>query len=110
MRRLARYGLVILCVLALASSSTTSFAAATADGKPCTHDHGANGTSHPHKHHGAGCLACCLGACLVIPDLPPRTFFAAVLFADTAVSYCESEALLDGRSIRPDPAPPRTSA
>jgi hypothetical protein len=91
-------------------SSAMSFAASLVS-EPCAHQHGDQPGSGPDHHkHGAGCLACCLGACIAIPDLPPRTVLAATFFAGTSVSYWETEVCLNGRSIRPDPAPPRTSA
>ena len=110
MRRLARYCLMLLCVLALIGGSTMSFAASLAP-EPCAPTHSDQPGSGPDHHkHGAGCLACCLGACIAIPDLPPRTALAATFFTSARVSYWETQAWLNGRSIRPDPAPPRTSA
>jgi hypothetical protein len=104
MPRLARYCLMIMCVLALMGSSTMSFAASLAT--PCTHNHGSS--TEPHKHHGAGCLSCCLGACVAIPDLP-RTAAVALPFWVRSVAYWEREFSLPGRSIPPDLGPPRTT-
>jgi hypothetical protein len=115
MRHLARPLLVILCALALAGSSTTGVAVAT----PCVHEHNAPGytVDHAqsdgvapanHNHHGAGCLACCLGACAAMAGLPPRRIIASPAFAGMAVTWWETGVLLSGRSIAPDPGPPRT--
>jgi hypothetical protein len=110
MRRLARFLLLILCAVALTGGSAISFAASAAAAGPCPHEQGHHQGPDQHKHHDAGCLACCLGACVAIPDLPPRTLLGEAPFAATPVSYWETEAFLSGRSIRPDPGPPRTRA
>jgi hypothetical protein len=103
--------LAVLYVFALVGGGTISFAAATSASKPCAHEHGDSaGTPHQHDHHGAGCLACCLGACVAIPDLPPRTSLSAVKFAVARASYWEATVSLSDRSIPPDLGPPRTIA
>jgi hypothetical protein len=111
MRPFARYFMLILCTLALVGGGTVSFAASVAAATPCAHEHShpADTSPQPHKHHGAGCLACCLGACSAIPDLPHRASVGEVPFAATPVSYWETSSSLSSRSIAPDPAPPRTS-
>lgn len=112
MWRLARHFLIILSALALVSGSTMSFAASIASAN-CAHEHSEHGDapgSQSHKHHGAGCLSCCLGACVAVPDLPSRTSVGMVPFAAIAVSYWEQAVSLSSRSIAPDPGPPRTSA
>ena len=110
MRALTRFLLVIVCAVALVGGSTGSFAASVV--VPCTHTNDdQQGTSpEPDQHHGTGCLTCCLGVCVAIPDLPPRTPLGATRFVATSVAYWEIELSLFGRSIRPDPAPPRTGA
>jgi hypothetical protein len=110
MRRLARRFLVILCTLALVGGSTASLAASVTALHPCAHEHGDHGGTIPahHDHHDAGCLACCLSACTVVADLPPHTFITIAGFAVEAVTYWETGVSLSGRSIVPDPAPPRT--
>ena len=110
MRPFARHFLLILCALALAGGIMMSFAASAASATPCAHEHGDEPGSQPHKHNGVGCLSCCLGVCMAIPDLPPRTALGMVPFSVTPVSYWEIGVSLSGRSIAPDPAPPRTSA
>jgi hypothetical protein len=84
-------------MLALMGSSTISFAASVAAAN-CAHEHSHAPGSQPHKHHDAGCLSCCLGACMAIPDLPSRRALDVVPFA-TSVSYWEIGASLSGRSI-----------
>jgi hypothetical protein len=110
MRRLTKRLLRILCVLALVGGSMMSAAASVAAATPCAHEHGDEPGPQPHKHYGAGCLSCCLGACTAIPDLPSRTFLGVAPFTATPVSYWEIRVFLSGRSIAPDPAPPRISA
>src|SRR3954466_4888954 len=108
MRKWARYFLLILCTLALVSGSTASFAASFA-ADPCAHEHDAGGTA-PHKHHGAGCLSCCLGACVAIPDLPPRDAADLVTFSAMSIAYWEAALSLPSRSIAPDLGPPRSTS
>jgi len=104
--------LVILCVFAFVGGGTISFAAATSASEPCAHEHAdhSGALPHHHDHHGAGCLACCLGACAAIPDLPPRTSLSAVKFVVATAVYWEAAISLSDRSIAPDPEPPRTLA
>jgi hypothetical protein len=109
MRPWARHVLLILCALALVSGSTMSLAASVA-AENCAHNHSHAPGSQPHQHHDAGCLACCLGACVAVPGLPSRTALGAVSFSVTPVSYWEFGVSLSSRSIAPDPGPPRTSA
>jgi hypothetical protein len=110
MRRLMRRVLVLVCVFALVSGSTISFAAATAASTPCAHeDSDQRGAApHHHDHHGAGCLACCLGACAAISALPDPVSTGDALFAVTVATYWEVAESLSSRSIAPDPGPPRT--
>jgi hypothetical protein len=98
-------------VFALVGGSTISFAAAVT-AAPCAHEHSDHPNNLPahHDHHGAGCLACCLGACTAIPDLPPRLSLSAAVFAAKSVSYWETAISLSDRAIPPDLGPPRTEA
>jgi hypothetical protein len=111
MRQLARRFFLILCTFALMSGSTISFAASVTDA-PCAHEHSDHTGTVPshHDHHGAGCLACCLGACTAIPDLPPRLSLGAAAFSAQPVSYWETAVSLSERTIAPDLGPPRTTA
>jgi hypothetical protein len=99
--------LAILCMLALVSGSTASFAASVA-AAPCAHEHQHAGDATPHKHHGAGCLSCCLGACVAVPDLPPRGAAIVVPLTPRIAAYWEPDFSLPGRSIVPDLGPPRS--
>ena len=108
----ARRFFLILCALALIGGSTISFAATVTAAGPCAHEHsGQNGTAPAHPdHHGAECLACCLGACAAMPGLPPRTSLTEAAFSAKTVTWWETGTALSGRSIAPDPGPPRTIA
>lgn len=112
MRRWARYFLSILCMLVLVGSSAISFAAASeTPAASCPHEHVAHDEDtdqQPPKHHAAGCLSCCLGACAAIPTLPQRSSAGVAVFAAMAVSCWETGASLSGRVIPPDLGPPRT--
>jgi hypothetical protein len=105
----ARYFLILLCTLALVAGSTVSFAASVSPAPSCAHEHGHadHPAPEPQKHHGAGCLSCCLGACVAIPDLPLRAE-AAVLFTALPVLYWETNLSLPSRVIAPDLGPPRS--
>ena len=108
MRRLARYSLMIVCTLALIGGSTVSFAASLSVN--CAHEHSHSGDTSPdhHKHHGSGCLSCCLGACAAVPDLPPRTAAIMLSLTPRVIAYWEPDFSLPGRSITPDLGPPRS--
>lgn len=110
MRQWARYFLLILCTLALVGGSAVSFAASVTAAAPCDHEHshGADTTPEPHKHHGGGCLSCCLGACVAIPDLPQRAAADLVPFTVLPILYWEVDLSLPSRSIAPDLGPPRS--
>jgi hypothetical protein len=112
MRLLLKQFLAALCLLALVSGSTLSFAAMSASAdEPCAHAHSQHGGAEPHKHHhqhGAGCLACCLGACAAIAALPAPSSVSSIIFTETAAAYWEATAMLNSRSIAPDPDPPRS--
>ena len=112
MRRLARRFFLTLCMLALIGGGTVSLAASVTAAHPCVHAHGEPGDTLPphHDHHGAGCLACCFGACAAVANLPVPGFGIVTGFAAAPVTYWEANAALSGRSIAPDPAPPRTAA
>lgn len=107
MRWLSRPLLLIVCTVVLLGGSMFSVAGAVAGN--CTHERSHHeGIPAPHKDHDAGCLTCCLGMCVAIPDLPSRTTLSVARFAVAHVNYFETEVSLSGRSVRPDPAPPRT--
>jgi hypothetical protein len=103
MRLLLKRFLAILCVLALVSASTASFAAPST----CAHEHSHAGTQQEHHHHDGGCLACCLGACAAVPALPSPVSVSPVFFTKGSAAYWEQSARLDSRSIVPDLGPPR---
>ena len=74
------------------------------------HAHGT--TDHEHgKHSGSqpgDCLNCCIGTCLLGVSLPPPSSGAtSVTFYGTAILYAFEQSVLTGRSIPPDPDPPK---
>jgi hypothetical protein len=115
MLQLARKILLMICALTFVAAGTISFSAAAASAvAPCVHEHATGTHSHHsgassshHDHHGAACLACCLGACTALPGLPPRVTIASALFAATPIAYWEAAETLASRSIAPDLGPPR---
>ena len=118
---LARRFILLLAVLAFAVGLPLALAIPPAMAAlPCPHKHhhdiAGEGHDHhhapakpSHRHDAAGCLCCCAAACVAIPDLV-RGNAIAVLFATTAVVYTDTMIALSGRSLRPDPAPPRSRA
>ena len=88
-------------------------------GEACPHEHddGTPGMPHQHQHPAqpghhhsdAACLCCCVGACMGIPDLA-RASQAVIFLSASPVFYAEEGVALSGRSLRPDPAPPRSIA
>lgn len=117
MPQLMRKCLLLLCALTLVAAGTISFSAAAASADAlCVHEHQTGTHTHqsggisPHDHHGATCLACCLGACTAIPNLPPRVSVSPVRFAVTPAAYWEAAITLSGRSIAPDLGPPRSQS
>jgi hypothetical protein len=118
-RRLATKFLLLLGAMAFLAGASVAYAVMplAVAGEPCPHEHehmpGPAHPKHQHQHQhndgAAACLCCCLGACMGIPDLPPRQMAEAVLTASTIV-YWDNGARLASRSIPPDPAPPRPGA
>jgi|SRR6516165_2889842 hypothetical protein len=108
MRRLARYCLVIVCTLALIGGSAVSFAASLSVNCAREHSHAGDTSPDHHKHHGSGCLSCCLGACVAVPDLPPRTAAVVLPMKTLSIAYWERDFSLPSRSIPPDLGPPRS--
>src|SRR4051794_14035739 len=112
MRQWTQYFLLVLCTLALVGGSTISFAASLSAVAPCAHEHTPAGDTapQPHKHHSAGCLSCCLGACVAIPDVPSRAAAGLMPFTAVPAIYWEADISLSDRSIAPNLGPPRTTA
>ncbi|MBN8873302.1 MAG: hypothetical protein J0H67_10735 [Rhodospirillales bacterium] len=115
MLQLVRKILLVICALAFVAAPTISFSPAAASaGAPCTHEpatgtesHHASAPSSHNDHHGAACLACCLGACTALPGLPPRVTVGSAAFTATPIAYWEGANTLASRSIAPDLGPPR---
>lgn len=121
MRRFAHRFLLLVAVVAFAAGVPLALAVPPAvAAEPCPHQQEQGmmmGTAQHHHHqptpkhdHGAAaCLCCCIGACVAIPDLA-RTSVVAIPVTMVSVVYPETAPALDGRSLRPEPAPPRTNA
>lgn len=77
-------------------------------GEPCL-EHQAT-DSHAGQSHDSSkgnCLTCCMGLCVAIPDLPRRFFSAVAPLTASKVAYWDSSGGIAGRTIPPDPIPPR---
>lgn len=103
--------LAILSVLALVIGGAVGPAMPALAQTPCAHhSHDPSAPKHHHDHQSSGCLTCCLGACAAIPDLPSPVLVSEPGFARRIAMWWPPDAALDGRSVLPDPDPPRTSA
>ena len=75
------------------------------------HPHGIDHTRHHHDGSGSrpgDCLKCCVGTCLLGVSLPvPFNGASSLAFDGMPVVYAFEQAVLAGRSIRPDPGPPK---
>ena len=110
MRQLTRRLLLLLCALAFFSGTTVGLAThPAAAGEPCA-EHQADDSAAHHHHKDGNCLTCCVGVCVAMPDLPPRPLSSIVPLTANTVAYWSSVVAITGRSITPDPAPPRFSA
>jgi len=77
------------------------------------HSHAVHGHQHDQKSGSdtGECLKCCLGVCLGGPCLAAPTNAGSTLaFDSTAVRYSTTLSALAGRSVAPDPSPPRPIA
>jgi hypothetical protein len=111
MRDLARRFLFLLCAVAFFTGATVGLAVHGASaGEPCL-EHQANDGHAGHHHDGnkGNCLTCCMGVCVAIPDLPPR-FSAVAPLTVAKVAYWDRGSGIAGRTIPPDPIPPRRIA
>ena len=109
MRESIRHLLLVLCALAFFSGTTIGFAShLAAAGEPCAEHHVDGKADHHHDRSGS-CLTCCVGACVAIPDLPPHPLSSLTPLTATTVAYWGSGVIISGRSITPDPIPPRLS-
>lgn len=112
MRDLARCFLLLFCAVAFFTGATVALAAHGASaGEPCLEHQATDGhAGHPHDGSEGNCLTCCVGLCVAIPDLPPRFFAAATPLTAAKVAYWDSSSGIAGRTIPPDPIPPRRIA
>jgi hypothetical protein len=59
-------------------------------------------------HHFGDCLNCCMGTCLLGASLaPPSNGMPSLAFYGTPISYVTEQSVLPGRSVRPEPGPPK---
>ena len=105
--------LFVFCALAFASGSANAHAALPAElqtGEPCSHEyHQGSPQHHHHDADCAGCLACCLGACVSMPGLPPSSLSGLVPVTAMRIRYWLTSEMLPGHSSSPDLTPPRSS-
>lgn len=111
MRALLLRSLVVLLVLALAAGNAHAVLH-LGGGHAEQGDHGAQdqagGKAAPHQDGDRGCCCDCLG-CISVFDLTPDPTIMPARLAG-AVRYEARSAFLSGRSLLPEPDPPRPSA
>lgn len=101
--------LLILCALAFLGGTTVGLATHPAAAGELCADH-QDGAADHHHDKGGNCLTCCVGVCVAVPDLPTHAPSSLAPLTAIAVAYSSSGVTISGRSIAPDPAPPRFSA
>jgi hypothetical protein len=107
--------ITVLVAVAFLSGGALGFAVPRASAaEPCPHEYGRDADHHKQHQHpdsgAAGCLSCCcLGVCVTVQNIP-MALNAEPAAAVSAVSYWGTSVLLDGRSIAPDPGPPKPIA
>jgi hypothetical protein len=112
MRDLTRRFLFLLFAVVFFTGAAAGLAVhGAAAGESCAEHHDDTGNA-AHHHDGAegNCLTCCMGICVAIPDLPPRFFSMIVPMTTAKVAYWDRGTGIAGRTIPPDPIPPRLSA
>src|SRR5258708_29600714 len=124
MRGFAQRLVLLVTVLAFAASLPLALGIPPVlAAEPCPHEHqhiGGNVHHHsddrsqhqPKPQHGksaVGCFYCCIGACTAVPSLTANPDAIAPVAA-MPVRYWNTGPRLAGRSIRPDPVPPRPIA
>lgn len=111
MREFLRRIVLIVCALTFMGSSVIGLALSSAEAaESCVHQQTAShvlNQAPPGDHDAVGCLVCCQGACLDVVGLPPRVLAGSVPLAATPIIYWATEPTLAGRSITPEPIPPR---
>jgi len=105
--------LIVLLSLALASGNAhAALHLDAAHDQPCPEEHAHHsGKTSPHQHRhdkGLACCCDCLGCSSAVYIPPDPSITAAELTAQ--IHYDAFTASLSGRTLRPDPDPPRRSA
>jgi len=98
-------------VIAAESSLASGRAPETAPTATHSHDHHGHHHDHGSKTTEGDCLRCCLGGCLGAPCLSgPTIVLSEPAFVGAAVLYWALWPAIAGRSIAPDPGPPKPIA
>ncbi len=119
MRLFLRRLIVLLVALAFIDGGVARAAALVPPAaEPCSHEHGdmpghsghmPASTGHQQDRGSRACLqCCCLGICASVPSLPAALTVAPVVVA--SVVYWDTSRTATGRSIAPEPGPPRPLA
>ena len=120
MRSLLRRLVVLLAALAFVTGSAIGVATPTTAAEPCPPEHGdmhghsgghqpGHGGQHRHDSDPRAALqCCCVGICVSVPNLPVALTIAPV--SVMPVAYWDTTRFSVGRSITPEPGPPRPLA
>jgi len=114
--RAMRIGLrrVLGVLITLAFLSGTVGAAFASSFDACEHDRNAGGAAHHQKHahdedaNSALCLLC--PCCAIAPTLPAAPAIQRTPQSIAYIIYPAQSIPLTGRSVKPDPSPPRSIA
>jgi hypothetical protein len=117
MRRIVHRLSSLLAILAFAGGASAFAVPPILADEACSleHHHHLAGDTHQehqpkqHEHRTADCMCCCIGASAGLSALASFEVVEIPCVASPVI-YPETGARLTGRSIPPDPAPPRPNA
>jgi hypothetical protein len=110
-KQMRRLFLILGSVAFLGGTPMTVHAHRTAVDEQCLGQHGSLGKTPDHRGWDGGIVdACCLSPCHAISNLPPTPLATSLPLCSCTVAYWVRGTTIPGRTLVPDPAPPRTSA
>ena len=111
MQKVAGHLLLILCTLVFFGGAPISLGMHPAAAlETCAGHHADETTAHQHGMKNGNCVACCIGACVDVPDLASRSLSTIAPQRPATVAYPAYGVTISGRAVTPDPAPPKLSA
>ena len=108
MHEVARRLLLTLCAIAFIGGTMIGIAMhPAAAGETCAGHRTDGKTDHHRGMKNGNCVACCVGACVAIPDLQSRGVSNVVPRRPATVAYSVYGVTISGRSVMPDADPPK---